>query len=65
MLAHVAVGRDEETSGAGSGILNDIIQGGLHDSDHAVDQRTRSEVLAGAGFFFVGVLFQQAFVKVA
>ncbi|MNP19411.1 hypothetical protein D3C76_1119350 [compost metagenome] len=38
---------------------------GLDAVDDAVDQRARGEVLAGAGFGFAGVLFQQAFIQIA
>ncbi len=37
----------------------------LHHRDHAVDQRARREVLAGAGLLLVGVLLQQALVEIA
>ena len=63
--AQVMVGGDQEAAGAGGRVLDDVVQRGFHHRHHAVDQRARREVLAGAGFLFVGVLFQQAFVQVA
>ena len=65
VLAQVVVGRDQKTAGACCGVLDDVFQFRFHHRDHAVDQHARGEVLACAGFLFVGVLFQQAFVKVA
>ena len=63
--AQVVVRGDEEAAGAGGGVLDDIGQLGLHHGDHAVDERARGEVLAGTGFLFVGVLFEQPFIHVA
>ena len=65
VLAQVVIGGDEEAAGAGGGILDHVIQRGLHDGDHAVDELARGEVLAGAGLLFVGVFFQQALVEIA
>ncbi len=61
----VGIGRDEEAGGAGGGVLNDLAKLRLEALDHGVDQGARGEVLAGAGFGLVGVLFEQAFVEVA
>ena len=38
---------------------------GLYEARHDVDERARGEVLAGAGFLLVGVLFEQALVEIA
>ena len=65
MLAQVAVGGDEEAAGTGRRVLDDVVECRLHHRDHAVDQRSWREVLAGAGFLLVGVLLQQPFVEIA
>ena len=56
---------DVETAGAGGGVLDDVVERGLHHVDHAVDEGADGEVLARAGFHFAGVFFQQAFVEIA
>ena len=61
----VAVGGDQEAAGAGRRVLDDLAGLRLHQADHAVDQRARREVLAGAGLLLGGVLLQQALVEVA
>ncbi len=63
--AQVVIGRDGEAAGACGGVLDDVIQGWLHDGDHTVNERARGEVLACAGLFLVGVLFEEAFIHVA
>ena len=65
VFTDVAIGGDEKAAGAGGRVLDDVFQRRLHHRHHAVDQRTRREVLAGAGFLLVGVLLQQAFVQIA
>ena len=65
MLADVAVGGDEKAAGAGRRVLDDVVERRPHHRHHAVDQRPRREVLAGAGFLLVGVLLQQPFVEIA
>ncbi len=65
MGTQVMIGGNQETAGAGGRVLNDVVERGFHNPHHAVDQRARRKVLAGAGFLFVGVFLQQAFVKVA
>ena len=59
------VGGDQKAAGAGRRVLDDVVERRLHHPHHAVDQRARREVLAGAGLLLVGVLLQQAFVQVA
>lgn len=61
----VAVGVDKEAAGAGGGILNQLFGLGLHQRDHALDERARREVLAGAALHLLGVLLEQAFVEIA
>ena len=65
VLADVAVGGDEKAPGAGSGVLDDVVEPRPHHRHHAVDQRPGREVLAGAGLLLVGVLLQQPFVEIA
>lgn len=50
---------------AGGRVLDRLARLRLDAADDAVDQRARSEVLAGTGFGLAGVLFQQAFVEIA
>lgn len=65
VFTYVPIGCDEKATGAGGRVLDDVFQRRLHHRHHAVDQRTRREVLTGAGFLFVGVLLQQALVEIA
>ena len=62
---HVAVGVDEEAAGAHGGILHALAGLGLHERDHALDERARREVLAGAALGLLGVLLEQALVEIA
>lgn len=64
-FADVAVGGNEEAAGAGGGVLDEFAGLGIHEVDDGVDEGSWGEVLAGAGFGFVGVLLEQAFVEVA
>ncbi|RMR25994.1 hypothetical protein ALP90_05675 [Pseudomonas amygdali pv. ulmi] len=61
----IGVGGNQETSGTRSRVLDGLSWLGLDAVDDAVDQRARREVLPCTGFGFAGVLFQQAFVKIA
>jgi hypothetical protein len=45
--------------------LDNLAGLGLRQSDDAIDQRPRREVLAGAGLLLGGVLLKQALVEVA
>jgi hypothetical protein len=65
LLDDVAGGGEEKTAGARGGIDNCGPRLRAHDGDDGVDQDARREVLAGAGFGILRVLFEQALVDVA
>ncbi len=65
VLAEVMICGDVEAAGAGGGVLDDVVERGLHHVNHAVDEGADGEILARAGFHLAGILFQQAFVKIA
>ncbi len=65
VAADIRIGGDQKAGGAGGRVLDGFAGLRLDQRDDAVDQRARGEVLAGAGFGFAGVFFQQAFIQVA
>ena len=62
---HVAIRFNQEARRTCSRILHHFARLRLQQMDNGFNQRTRSEVLARAGFGFVSVLLQQPFVHIA
>ena len=65
VIANEIVRDEKETAGAACRIANRLVRLRLHHIDDCADERTRSEVLAGAAFHVLGVLLQEPFVSVA
>ena len=62
---HIGISRNHEAEGAAGGIVAALAGLRLYEARHDVDEDAGREVLAGAGFLFVGVLFQEPFIHVA
>ena len=65
VVADEIVRDEKETAGAARRIANCFARSRLHHVDDCANERTRSEVLAGAAFHVLGVLLQEPFVSVA
>ncbi len=65
MLHHIVMRCEQKAAGAAGRIAHGLAGLRRHDIDNGLDQRTRGEVLAGAGLGVLGILFQQAFVGIA
>jgi len=61
----VVVGDEQEAAGAGGGVADRVVGGGMHHVDDRLDERARREVLAGAGLRVLRVLFEQPLVDLA
>ncbi len=62
-MLDVTIGGDKKTGRAASRVLHEFAGAGLNQVDHAIDERTRREILSGATLTLLRVLFQQPFVK--
>ncbi len=65
MLHDVVVGGEEEPAGAAGRVADGRVRPGPHHVHDGFDERTRREVLAGAGLHVLGVALQQRLVGVA
>src|SRR4051794_15085613 len=60
-----AVGNDEESARAGRGVLHDFARLRLDESNHALDERTRREVLPSPALCLVRVALEQPLVEIS
>ena len=65
LVFKVLVGRDHETECAAGRIAASLPQFRLYELDNCIDKGAGREILAGTGFFFIGVFLKQPFIKVA
>src|SRR5690242_20443454 len=65
VVLDVAIGRNKESAGAGSRVLNDLTWLRFHQAHDAIDQRARREILPSARFFLGSVFLEQALIEIA
>ena len=65
MCADVLRGGNHKAESTASRVVAKFARLRLHQSNNAINQRARREILPCAGFFFVGVFLKQAFIQIA
>ena len=65
LILQITVGGDHKTKGAAGRVVAKFAHLRFHKADLHINEYTRREILACAGFLLIGVLFQQAFIEVA